>query len=307
MKTTIISVILIFASVSQSSNSPISEYLNKVGVEKIKKHINKINVQDNGFEDGHGKFPYFTSKEQLPDTIGLITFYVYDQGTTERTPSFVTTTNISESGGNYFANKLHEEAISKLKASFKAKGIVLLTPDEYLDTDEKKNFYSEKFQPRISKMGKFISGFEERRTDMAVCADDYRGFDVSAAADHERMISMGHELTSELGLDAVLSLAIRLQDDGKRLFLHEIKWTINGPNPVDKWEDHKYRGCCGAKYQEGLVYYFSSYTMKKPIEIARRKRKELTEENYSGFGDLLTPFMNCTLERWDETLTKNKK
>lgn len=307
MKITLLSTVLFLTAVSQSSNSPIKEYVSKVGVEKIKKHIRKVNVQDNGFEDGHGRFPYFTSKNQLPDTIGLITFYVYDEGTTERTPSFVTTTNISESGGNYFANELHKEAIKQLKESFKTKGIVLQTPDEYLDSDEKQKFYAEKFQPRISKLGKIISGLEERRTDMAVCADNYRGFDINAAADHERMISMGYELTEKLGLDAVLSIAIRLQDDGKRLFLHEIKWTINGPNPVAKWKDHKYRGCCGAKYQEGLVYYFSTYTIKKPIQIARRKRKELTEENYTGFGDLLSPFVSSTLERWDVTLSKNAK
>lgn len=288
------------------SQAPIKDAIDKKGKEKIKKTIDKIVGPYAGNDDGHGMNPYLTSEKQIPDTVALITFYVYDKGTTEYHQLYLTTYSLSEKGGNYFANKFHQESISKLKESFKNQGIVLLTPDEYLNTNEKRNFYYKQFIPQISKMGSFISGLETGSTDMAVCADSYRGFDEAAAFDFKRSISLGSELAKKLGVKAVLSIALELQDDGKNIKFNGVKWTMNGLNPVPK-KDKKYPGAFGAGYQEGLVYFKSNYFLDDGIRFAKHKKKVLEEENYEGLGELLSYFAEVSVEKMKWSIGKNTK
>lgn len=288
------------------SQTPIKDALDKKGKEKIKKTIDKLSGTYNSYDDGHGMNPYLTSESQIPDTVALITFYVYDPGTTNYGQAYITTYSLSEKGGNYFANKFHLEGIAKLKESFKKQGIVLLTPGEYLDTEEKRKFYYNEFKPRISKLGKFLSGLESGGTDMAVCADYYRGFDESAAFDFKRSISLGHELALKLGVKAVLSIAVELMDDGKNIQFNGIKMTMNGPNPVSK-QDKKYPGAFGAGYQEGHIYFKSNYFPEGGVRFAKRKKKVLETEYYEGFGELLTYFAEVSVEKMKESVGKNTK
>lgn len=288
------------------SQAPIKEAIDKKGKEKIKKTIDKIVGPYAGNKDGHGMNPYLTSEKQIPDTVALITFYVYDKGTTEYHQLYLTTYSLSGKGGNYFANKFHQEAIGKLKETFKSQGIVLLTPDEYLNTEEKRNFYYKQFQPQISKFGSFISGLESGGTDMAVCADYYRGFDEAAAGDFKRSISLGNELAKKLGVKAVLSIALELADDGKNININGIKWTMNGPNPVTK-EDKKYFGTNGAGYQEGLVYFKSNFFFDDGIRFAKHKKNVLEEEHYEGLGELLSYFAEVSVEKMKWSIEKNTK
>lgn len=306
MKTLVSTLFAFGISLSALSQAPISEYVNKKGIEKIKKSIDKAVGPYQGFEDGHGMTPYLTSESQIPDTVALITFYVYDKGTTTYSPAFITTHSLSEEGGNYFANNFHQQAMEKLKETFKNLGIVLLTPDEFLDTEEKRNFYYNEFTPQVSKLGKFLSGMESGSSEMAVCADYYRGFDEAAAFDFKRSISLGNELSNKLGVKAVLSVALELQDDGKNININGVKWTMNGPNPVAKL-DKKYAGAFGAGYQEGLVYFKSYLYFDGGIRFARRKKKVLEEENYEGIEEVLSAFAEVSVETMKNSIAKNNK
>lgn len=306
MKTFVTTILAFGISLSALSQAPIKEYVNDKGSEKIKKSIDKAAGPYQGFEDGHGMTPYLTSEKQIPDTVALITFYVYDKGTTTYSPAFITTHSLSEQGGNYFANHFHQQAIAKLKESFKSQGIVLLTPDEFLNTEEKRNYYYKEFKPQISKLGNFLSGMESGSSEMAVCADYYRGFDEAAAFDFKRSTSLGNELAGKLGVKAVLSISLELQDDGKNVNINGVKWTMNGPNPVAKL-DRKYVGAFGAGYQEGLVYFKSYYYFDKGVRFAKRKKKVLEEENYEGIEDVLSLFAEVSVETMKESIQKNNK
>lgn len=319
-KTKLILCTALLISSQVFAQNSIKEIVDKTGRDKIKKNLMKQFTGMFCFDDGHGMNPYLTSNDQIPDTIALITFYVFDPGvstvssskTTHGATGITTTSTsvysykLSEAGGNYFANQLHKESIDKLKATFKAHGIVLLTPDEFLNTPEKRDFYYNQFQPQVSKLGSFLSGLEQKRSGVAVCADYYRGFDTGAATDYKRSISLGDELTKKLGVDAVMSVSATVVYDGKTVSFAHISSTINGPNPVPR-QDKKYIGSNGAGYQEGLVYFSAYYNNFKPVKIAGFKKSDLNYENYEGFGELLSVFAEASVETMNNVVAKKSK
>ena len=160
----------LFYSTNGLSQKSIKEYVEKTSVEKIKKTILMdaftVPATQKSFKDGHGKNPYFSSKEQLPDTIALITFHITDLGSSESYEAgnyrYTTYYWVSEKGGNMIANEIQKETLESLRAEFKKRGAVLLTPSEFLDTPEKIAFYNNEFTPEVSKMGKFLSNLENK-------------------------------------------------------------------------------------------------------------------------------------------------
>lgn len=73
-------VALLFFFSYAIAQTPMEEYVTKNGVEKIKKNIVidafSKPATHKSFKDGHGKTPYLSSTDQLPTTIGLITFHI---------------------------------------------------------------------------------------------------------------------------------------------------------------------------------------------------------------------------------------
>ncbi len=281
------------------SQTPLQKLVSKK--DKVIKLMDKAQGPYNCNNDGHGLNPYLTSKSQIPDTIALITFYVYDKGSSQ----FNSATYLTDNGSNYFATQLFNESIKALKETYKKNGIVLLTPPEYLNTDEKIQFYAEDYQPEISKLGNLMNDIETRHEKSSFTADSFRGFDIGAATDFKRSESLGSVLTNKLGVKGVLSIGIQLADDGKHIGLVNVFYTLNGPNPVPK-QDKKYFGSHGAGYQNGLVY-FNSYLDGRGTEIAQLKKGKAAKEEYTGFSDILSCFAQASVDKMDEIIEKNAK
>src|SRR5690606_34429115 len=117
-----------------SAQKSIKEYVEKTNTEKINKSIvmgpGLQPVRAKGFGDGHGKNPLLLSTSQLPDTVALITLYIYDLGTTstQKAGNWINTSYsaVSESGGNIIANEIYKNTITDLRAALKQQGVVLL-------------------------------------------------------------------------------------------------------------------------------------------------------------------------------------
>lgn len=81
------------------------------------------------------------------------------------------------------ATVLHEQGIAALKESLKAYGMELLTPDEFLDTEEKRRFY-ETFEMKVGMGTAFARALEGSGKDnklskadrLSVVAPGYRLF-----------------------------------------------------------------------------------------------------------------------------------
>ena len=289
MKTTIrLLGILFFLSSYQMvlAQKSIRDYVNKNGSDKIKKSVLMDAftkpAKAKSFKDGHGKNPYFTSKDQLPDTVALITFNISDLGATTITKTegpYYTTIytdnyNVGEKNGNIIANKIHSQSINSLKEEFKKHGVVLLTPSEYLNTPEKKAAY-QKFTSVVSKLGKFLSNIENRNTDLSVCANSYRYFDLAAAFDALRSESLGYDLTKILGVDAVLSIGVIIQTNKKEGYFRSVKIALHGPNPNPKM-DKKYIGQkTGNGYNKGQLYVGGTFSLKNPIKFMEYSKKTI--------------------------------
>lgn len=286
----------------------IQELVNDGGKEKIRKRIviDHAPVSGGGFSDGHGRNPLLTSKTQLPDTIALISYYVQDVGSMDEIKHIsLTYHNLSEEGGNYFANETYARAISSLKEEFKRQGAVLLTPDEFLNTSEKRNYYYDGFQPKVTKVGDWLAKRENKQIDMVAAAKGFRIFDVVAAWDALRAESLAADLAKKLGVKGVLSIQIGLQDhSSKKLTLNQIKIALNGPNPVPK-EDKRYVAQnLGNGYYYGNIYSLLNYTPKKPIPIATFKKKKIDTVNLEGIEVVLTTMIETMYESMNESIGK---
>lgn len=313
MKRIILLTAVLCSAVTGRAQQTINGYVEKSGEEKIKKNIvmpaGAYPQTAGGYEDGHGINPLLTSKDQLPDTIALITWHIYDIGTSNHIKNVsITYYSLTENGGNIMANGLLEASITQLKASFKAQGVVLLTPDEYLDTEEKRNYYNNTFIPEISKLGKFLSGIETKQQDISVTADGYRAFDISAGGDFLRAQSLGGELAEKLGVEGVLSIAAELMSDNKRVNLNGLKMVLHGPNPIAR-QDKKYVSQnMGAGYYEGQIYANGYFYFDKPMEVATFKDKKQTlTGNFAGIDVVLNCFVEKFYEKMHECIEKAAK
>lgn len=308
------SCIILFFFLSASivfAQKTIKEYVGKTDREKIKKDI-VVSAQPQtagGYSDGHGVTPLLTSASQLPDTVALITFHIYDMGTSNQIKNVsITYYSLSEKGGNIMANSILNGSINQLKESFKKQGVVLLTPDEYLNTDEKRNYYYNTFMPQLSKLGKFLSGIETKHQDISVTADGYRAFDIAAASDFLRAESLGSDLAKKLEVDGVLSIAIELASDNKRINMNGAKMILHGPNPVPK-EDKKYISQnMGAGYYAGQIYASGSMYFDKSIEIGKfENKKQSVSDNFEGIDVIFDCFVEKFHEKMKESIEKAAK
>jgi hypothetical protein len=288
----------------------IREYVDKTDSEKIKSSIviGLRPVTAAGYGDGHGSTPLLTSKNQIPDTIALVSFYIYDLGsyTVSQGGNVVATTytSVSEKGGNILANEILSKSIADLRAGYLRNGIVLLTPEEFLDTEEKRNFYYNEFVPNVSKMGNFLSNLETRHQDIAVTADYYRPLDVAAAHDHLRAESLGYDLATRLGVDGVMISATELQSSSKVVNIHGFKMSLHGPNPIPK-EDKDYIGQkTGTGYYNGNAYASGTFYFKQPIQVAEWEKKQMVNINFDGIGVILGCFPEAFFEAMVESIEK---
>lgn len=313
MKKTILACTFLAVSVLVQAQKSIKEYVEKTGKEKIKKNIvmpaGSYPQTAGSFDDGHGINPVLTSVKQLPDTIALVTFHIYDIGTSNHIKNVsITYYSLSEKGGNLMANAMLKASIASLKESFKKQGVVLLTPDEFLNTKEKREYYYKTFQPNISKLGKFLSGVETKQNDISVTADGYRAFDISAAGDYLRAESLGGDLAKQLGVKGVLSIAAELMSDTKRINMNGVKMVLHGPNPIPK-EDKKYVAQnMGNGYYAGQIYA-SGYTFfDKSIEVGKfEKKQQAINDNFEGIDTVFDAFIEKFYEKMNESIEKAAK
>lgn len=288
-------------NVNVNAQKSIKEYADKTDTEKIKKSI-VIDVLSKpatggSFKDGHGRTPYLSSKDQLPKKVALITFYITDEAfeyTTE-VGKFVYFNKhmLSANGGNMVSNEIYKQSFGSLKEEFKKHGTDLLTPKEYLDTEEKRNFYYKEFTPEISKVGNFLTNIENRNSDMVIGADYFRAF--GGFYDYKRANSLGYDLAKKLGVDAVFGLYVQLQNTSKKeIYIKSISMAMHGPNPIPM-QDKKYTGQkTGTGYYKGQEYIGGYFVFKKPFLVIELNPKagSIESMNFEGIDVIFDAFVD---------------
>ncbi len=231
-----------------------------------------------------------------PKKVALISYYLYDPGKGKtknngntisasvwRTPNGVGQTQVDG-----FYNK----SIGPLKAAFKENGIDLLTPEEFLDTDEKVEYYfgfsqesakKEKTEITKRRAGGYYTQVVTASVEnlkVAPTGKGYRNFFVANEADDESIIanfqggvfsanrkltsSLGYELAKGLGVDAVVVVYIctrKLKQTTGDYGVNAVVTMMLGPNPgrtADEDPDAKNLGqfYCGTRtfYGSPLIF-----------------------------------------------------
>ncbi len=244
-----------------------------------------------------------------PKKVALISYYLYDPACGKTSGgSYTGSVSVScwrtpDATGQSQVDGFYAKSIDTLKAEFKRFGMDLLTPEEFIDSDDKADFFynfsqetakKEKTERTIRKAaGSSISSVAEATVStLKVCPSGkgYRAFFVSneemdqSVSTHfmnagvmgaNRMMSssLGYELCKGLGVDAVVICYIvtrKPKMNKENYNVNAVNLYMFGPNPKSEGPDDKNRGqfYCG-------VRFFSSGT----LEFANAKEGTLSYDN----------------------------
>lgn len=236
-----------------------------------------------------------------PKRVALISYYLYDPGkgkTTGGAQSSVVTASVwrtSDAMGQLQVDGFYAKSIDALKKGFKDNGVDLLTPSEFLDTDEKIDFYfnfsqesAKKEKTSITKRnatGGFISEIATATVStlkVSPFGKGYRQFFVANEGDDESMLSnfqsgifssnrkltssLGFELCKGLGVDAVVVVYIctrkpkQTKDD---YAVNSVVTMMLGPNPGRSAEGDPEAKNLGQFYCGTRTFYSSPVIFKE--------------------------------------------
>jgi hypothetical protein len=280
LKLITITSILSFSIVSCSAPK-LSSYAEKTNLQsKAKFDFNPSKIRSNG----KGFSIDMKALGKMPKRIALVSFYVDDPGLTKTTKSPTTstwnTTNTGDDNARIFANNYYKQSIQTIKGSFKEYGMDVLTPDEFIVTEEQRSAYNNFVvqHTTMNKVGEALNKFSKNlgsahttlETDQA--ADGFvlikinkrelsdpkkkavQVQNLAGSIDGKMIESIGYDLCSSLGVDAVLIVYNNQLCDEKwsksRFWMSAVNMQLFGPNPTPLKEGKR----DGNGYSKGLFY-----------------------------------------------------
>jgi ankyrin repeat protein len=108
-----------------------------------------------------------------PKRVALISFYLYDAGKGKANITGTGVWRTPESAGQNHINGFYAKSIGKFKETFKSNGVELLTPEEFLDTQEKAETYYGFVQESAKKEKTSITRMKSRSTSSSFSAGGY--------------------------------------------------------------------------------------------------------------------------------------
>ncbi|MFH2095944.1 MAG: hypothetical protein ABIJ16_09585 [Bacteroidota bacterium] len=221
-------------------------------------------------KNGKGYTVYYPALKQLPKKVALVSFAFHDPGYTKSSANSISSVRTPDYNAEIIVNAYAGVAIEPLKNTFKEYGMELLTPDEFLNTDEKKKFYYDYVLDKRNKGDKGLSALASGGTQVSISlgAKGYREFvpkeemiytedgtatkfNMLECKDPKMMEGLGYELCNALEVDAVVIVYNTCMTKNQREFnLMYVTMAMFGPNPIQLEEGEK----DGALYRKGLYY-----------------------------------------------------
>lgn len=249
-----------------------------------------------------------------PTRVALISYYLYDagsgktQGGSLAGQATTTAWRTSDLIGQIQVDGFYGKSIDAMKEAFKANGITLLTPDEFLDTQEKKDFYygfnqesAKREKTDAVMLGKLGTAADISTLKVTPRGKGYRPFFVANermdksdialfqggvfSANRKLTSSLGYELCTQLGVDAVLVTYIATRKEkvyGSGYGVNAVMTVMLGPNPGKSDESDPDAKNLGQFYC-GTRTYFSD-----PVEFQGEK----TKPQYDGIANILAAHAN---------------
>jgi hypothetical protein len=218
--------------------------------------------------------------------IGLLSFYIMDEGDQDA----YSWMGMSEAGGNYIASTLRDMSIDAIKGSFSAEGFELLLPEEYLDTDAKKQAYANYqmevgpgFKVLLNAVNSIASAGSGMQ--MSATASGYEFIPFADAAGDYKMGESMAGLTEQLGVDALAVVFIKSRTDKKNTYFVSTGMHILSKNPIEKVPGKKYPG---RSYTTGMNVGGLTYAAKPQFTFVDYKKGERIAEDFVGYDQLIT-------------------
>ena len=256
---------------------------------------------------------------KVPKRVALVTFYLEDPGTSKEKQSATSYSGFMWSTPADKATEhvkgFYDQSIDALIQAYAKYDMELLTPDQFLDTDEKKSFYNS-FQVEhgklkktkekssaLSKAGKLdIARFRavpDGGYKSIIIANEKANFYGSIynflmdSNESKFFQSMGYDLANGLGVDAVVAVTIvtRKEEMAKENYsVNHVSMYMFGPNPTQLPEEED-KGLKGAFYVRGQFYCGSRVNFSKLENFQRVDKKKGTPNwapVYTGMENVMT-------------------
>jgi len=291
----IIFLCALFLSVNLYSQKPTDFEEKTADAGKIKARFD-FPAEGRTSKNGSGYSANVDLLDPKPKKVALISFYLYDPASgasSSKTTSYATTYSasiwtIDQALAQTHVDGFYSKSIGKLKEGFKEYGIDLLTPEEFLDTEEKEDFFygfnqesgkKEKTERRV--IGSYVS---VKGNTLKICPyeEGYRPFFVVnepvnssmlanfvnmgiGGANRKMTSSLGYDLPKAIGVDAALVcyIVVRKPKKGKEDYnIDAVSLYMLGPNPKSDGPEDKNRGqfYCGTRFFAKHLNYSNSKT-----------------------------------------------
>ncbi len=226
----------------------------------------------------------------LPQKVGLISFYLWDQGEFKYNAmarqyggTYETRFGLTPKGANHFATKLAEQGVPALKKVFALHDMELLEPVEFVTTEEQKRAYVSFQLPtgKIGGFGKAVTDWVSRTPTVSSAAAGYNGIPAHLWMDAHGLRAL-EELRVTLGLDALVILGNTTGSNEGGVSLNGIQFFMYGANPVPKPSQK----IAQIAYAPLMPIAWSGFGFGKEgwTPLAYTKKGDITHEFYEGYG-----------------------
>lgn len=278
----------------------LSKYASQPDLSKQARYdVSEVTIRDNG----KGFTVDFDKMKNMPKRVALVSFYTEDPGFTKVTGTNMTgknftTTNTGQTAAATYATYFYDASIENMKKSFSANGMQLLTPSEFLTSEDKRSYYNNFVvkHSKLNKVGASLTKFLKNSGNMGTsieckaCANGFIVADLNKNSpiadakkkavkrnggvglfDNEMIECLGNDLCKQLDVDAVVIVVnTQLCDKRSRHYLAATGMYMFGPNPLPLAEGKK----DNMFYSKGLFYSGYRMAFKKGLRIDAKTKTE---------------------------------
>jgi hypothetical protein len=184
------------------------------------------------------------SKVGFPKRVGLVSFYLFDTGTYKFSAMAATyggtyskKWGLNPKGANQFSSEFAKRSVPGLKKQFAEYGMELLTPIEFLKTEEQIDAYHDFSLPegKLVKATMAVYDFLDKNPHADGAADGYAMIPTHIMLNRATQTAMD-ELRVALGLDGLVVVTNLTRTTQKDVAFTGASMDIFGPNPDPKPE-----------------------------------------------------------------------
>ncbi len=254
----------------------------------------------------------------MPKRVGLISFYVFDTGAHEysvfagiRGPSLLKKWGGNEFIANISASILAGMSVPVIKQRFAEKGIEILTPVEFLDTEKKATAYFSFELPKsaLQKATESAQQWLDRNPHAAGRAVGYRMIPLHSSFLGKEVMGELDEFRKSLELDALMVVTAHTASDKVGQRLTAVTMQLAGPNPEPRPEIEKH-----VKWWSPMEVYtyanFGKGFKGAQFNVFETKKKP-SWTSYEGFDVIIDAMATRTLaelqKHYDKGAKKAKK